>query len=160
MVAKCSNHSCARSTFSIESDSGLPKAGLVNGLEYEGTFCHLQQVWLCARCSKAMTLRVEKEQVSVVYSHVNRRSRDLASCLRTLVLQVVDRTYQLSHRTRQDGIFSSLKFIAHSVSAALRESRFVENSFAAARISSKYFGSTIRSYSRQVSSIVSTTPAR
>ena len=74
MVAKCANHSCAArflylhegALFSIESGSGVPKAGLVNGFEYEGTFHHFQYFWLCARCSKTMTLRVEGKRVIVV----------------------------------------------------------------------------------------------
>src|SRR5438132_3273609 len=49
--------------------------------------------------------------------------------------------------------------IAHSASPDLRERRFVENSFACARISSRYFRSTTRSYLRQVSSVGSRTPA-
>src|SRR5579864_4780781 len=43
--------------------------------------------------------------------------------------------------------FPFLKFlIAHSASAALRESLLVENSFACGRISSRYFASTTRSF--------------
>src|SRR5204863_2613016 len=53
-----------------------------------------------------------------------------------------------------------LKFLmAHSARPDLRERRFVGNSFACARISSRYFRSTTRSYSRQVSSVGSRTPA-
>src|SRR6266700_91246 len=56
--------------------------------------------------------------------------------------------------------FPFLKFLmAHSASPDLRDRRFVENSFAAARISCRYFRSTTLSYSRQVSSVGSRTPA-
>lgn len=56
--------------------------------------------------------------------------------------------------------FPFLKFlIAHSATLDLRERNFVENCLAAARISSRYFGSTTLSYSRKVSSIGSKFPA-
>jgi hypothetical protein len=51
--------------------------------------------------------------------------------------------------------FPFLKFrIVHSPSLDRRARRFVENSFACARISSRYFGSSTLAYSRQVSSAV------
>src|SRR5437763_16766438 len=49
--------------------------------------------------------------------------------------------------------------IAHSASLDWRERRLVENSFASARICSRYFASTTLSYSRKVSSVGSTIPA-
>src|SRR5579864_9667616 len=56
--------------------------------------------------------------------------------------------------------FPFLKFlIAHSATLALRERSLVENCLAPARISSRYFGSTTLSYSRNVSFVGSRTPA-
>ena len=56
--------------------------------------------------------------------------------------------------------FPFLKFlIVHSASLDRRARRFVENSFASARIWSRYFGSTTLSYSREVSSAGSRSPA-
>src|SRR5439155_14427633 len=49
--------------------------------------------------------------------------------------------------------------IAHSASLDWRERRLVENSFASARICSRYFASTTLSSSRKVSSVGSRTPA-
>ena len=49
--------------------------------------------------------------------------------------------------------------ITHSATLALRERSFVENCWAPARISSRYFGSTTLSYSRKVSFTGSRTPA-
>src|SRR5690348_11628395 len=53
------------------------------------------------------------------------------------------------------GLIAFLPFlklrIEHSASLAWRERRLVENCFASARICSRYFGSTILSYSRKVS---------
>ena len=49
--------------------------------------------------------------------------------------------------------------IVCSASLAWRDRRFVENCFASARTSSRYFGSTTLSYSRKVSSAGSSSPA-
>jgi len=75
MLAKCANHSCAAkfmylhegALFSVESGSGVPKSGLLNGFEYAGTFRSFQYFWLCSRCCKTMTLRVEGERVVAVH---------------------------------------------------------------------------------------------
>ena len=74
MLAKCANRSCAArflylhegALFSVESGSGVPKSGLLSGFEYAGTFRHFQYFWLCPRCCKTMTLRVEGERVTAV----------------------------------------------------------------------------------------------
>lgn len=71
MVAKCANSSCAAkflhlrdgAIFSVESGSGVPKPGLLNGFEHDGTFRRFQYFWLCPRCYRTMTLRVEGERV-------------------------------------------------------------------------------------------------
>ena len=56
--------------------------------------------------------------------------------------------------------FPFLKFrIAHSATLDRRERSFVENCFACARISSRYFSSTTLLYSRHVSSAGSSAPA-
>src|SRR6476661_235378 len=49
--------------------------------------------------------------------------------------------------------------IAHSATRDLRERNLVENCLAPVRVSSRYFGSTNLSYSRNVSFVGSRTPA-
>jgi hypothetical protein len=56
-------------------------------------------------------------------------------------------------------ILRKTHWYAHSATRDCRDRSLVENSLACARISSKYFGSTTLSYSREVSSAGSRSPA-
>ena len=87
MVAKCANHSCAANflylhegaLFSVESGSRVPKPGLLNGFAYAGTFRYFQYFWLCPRCCKSMTLRVEGERV-VAVQRERKQSHTAVAC--------------------------------------------------------------------------------
>ena len=78
----------------------------------------------------------------------------------SLVLQITDSHCQLSERAGLEDVFPFLKrLMAHSATLDRRERSLVENCFASARISSKYFASTTLWYSRNVSSAGSRAPA-